>query len=402
MTELQRNFWLTLAGRSVSKLGGTFNFLAMSLMIFAKTDSAMSVGQVMVATNLPMILLGPVIGVWVDRLNRRLLAMWCEIVRALLVLAIPFAPNMTGIVILAFFAAAVGFVSNTAQSTVVAQLFPREAMLGYNAKIQTAVQVMSVVGPVLAGIVIGFSSYTVAFAVDSATFLFSALTLALLAMPKLEAAPVAAAKEKTSFFGEMREGARYMAAQPRVMNAMVIMFTAMIVSGMFNVLFVVFSKDTIGVSDQQFGWLEAAIGVGLVLGAFLMNFFKKIDLLTYVRVGMILDALLIGALGFVGDFYTEWLVVVGFGICTVMAMIASGTIIQTETENAYMGRVNAFYNTVFMVGTVGSMALAGLFADWFDLRDIFLYGGVLTAAAIALLSLKRLPAPAPATAEKAE
>jgi DHA3 family macrolide efflux protein-like MFS transporter len=391
MTDLQRNFWLMLAGRAVSKLGDTFHFLALSLMIYAKTESALSVGQVMVASYLPTILLGPFLGVLVDRMDKRKLAITCELIRAGVVLAVPFAPQVAWIYLLTFVAATIGFISSTSQSGLIPQLFPREQLLGYNAKIQSAMQVMAIAGPVLAGIVVGFWSYTAAFVVDSATFLFSASTLMLLTVSANEAVQAEKRKNESNFLAEFCEGARYMMKLPRVLNATAIMFTAMIVGGMFNVLLVVFSKDIIRVTDAQFGWLEAGIGIGLAAGSALLNFAKKIDLLFIVRAGILADALLMAVLGTTDSFYTEWLTLVAIGITSVMAMIAAATVIQTEAEPKYVGRVFSFYQTVYMAGLVGSMMLGGVFEAWFPVRDIFIYGGLATAAATVLLSLKRLP-----------
>lgn len=425
MSTMQKNFWWMLTGRSVSKLGDTFSFLALSLMIFAKTGSALSVGQMMVAIYLPVLLLGPFAGVWVDRLNKRVLAIVCELVRAGVVLAIPFVPEVWHIYVLAFVSATIGFFSRTAQGALIPQLFPKDELRGYNAKIQTATEVMGIAGPVLAGIVIGFGSYTAAFVVDSATFLYSAITLlalntALKAADQSRAATVesgsletAAAEENSqavasaatvarpSFFAELKDGARYMIGHPRILNTTLIMFSAMIVSGMFNVLLVVFSKDIIRVTDQQFGWLEAGIGLGLATGAWLMNYGKNVDLLTFVRVAAVIDGLLITVLGLTGSFWTELLVLVGIGIFSVIMMIAATTIMQTEADDAYMGRVLSFYNTAFMAGTVFSMALAGVVAEMVSVRDIFVYGGLFTAGITFLLGLRRVGKPVSSVEAKA-
>jgi len=390
MTHVQRNFWLMLTGRSISKLGNTFTFLAMSLMIFAKTGSAMNVGTMMVATHLPVILLGPVIGVWVDRLNKRVTALVCELLRACIIFSVPFVPEVKYLYLLIFASAVVGFLSNTAQSSLAPSVFPKEELRGYNAKIQSVVQTMGIAGPVLAGMVIGFWSYTAAFIVDGMTFLISATTLMFLhVLPQERKA--ATGGEKSRFFAELAEGARYMVSQPRVMNATLMMFTTMIMGGMFNVLMIVFSKDVIRVTDQEFGWLEAGIGVGLALGAWLLNYGKHIDLMIFLRVALVFNGLLMVALGMVDSFYTELIVLVLIGVVSVVGITSAITILQTESDSAYIGRVLGFYDTVFMIGTVGSMAAAGIVASLFDLRDIFVYGGLMTSAVVVLLSLRRLP-----------
>lgn len=379
MLYTRRNFYWMITGRSVSKLGDTFTFLALMLMIFDRTGSALSVGQVLLTTFLPGVLLGPVIGVWIDRLDKRRLTVVCELLRALVVLAIPFVPTLGFLYVLTFLSAMLGNASRTAQNTLVRDVFPREELMGYNARIRSAVEVMGVLGPILAGTVIAFWSYQTAFLVDSVTFLYSAIALLMLRLPPREQSSESSQSKpsapKPSFWGELVAGARYMRSQPRIVNTVAIMFTTMLVGGMFNVLFVVFSKDVIRVTDQQFGWLEAALGLGYALGAALMGKWRHIDPLTYVRGSTVLVGLIFASLGFVTNFYAELLVVIALGLCSVVAVVAGPTLLQTESDKAYLGRVMGFFQTLFNAGTVLSMALAGVVAEAFGVRDVLLYGG---------------------------
>ncbi|MGB8956578.1 MAG: MFS transporter, partial [Tumebacillaceae bacterium] len=232
----KRNFFWMITGRSLSRFGDTFTFLALTLMIYDRTESVMNVGTFLITTSLPAILLGPFIGVWVDRLNKRRVALFGELLRAALIFTIPFLPNVLFIYVLTFLSSTIGFVSKNAQTSLIPELFPREQLMSYNAKIASTVEIMGVVGPVLAGMLIGFWDYTPAFLLDGTTFLYSAFSLTMLNMANVVAKKSAEAAERTSFFAEMAAGAKHLIGMPRVMNALAIMFTTMIVSGVFNVL----------------------------------------------------------------------------------------------------------------------------------------------------------------------
>ena len=391
MSVEQRNFFWMLTGRSFSRLGDTFTFLALTLMIYDRTDSVMNVGTFLIITNLPAILLGPFIGVWVDRLNKRRVALFGELLRAAAVFSIPFLPNISYIYVLTFLSAMIGFVSKNAQTSMIPELFPREQLMSYNAKIASTVEIMGVVGPVLAGMLIGFWEYTPAFLLDGTTFLYSAFTLTMLNMANVTSKNNGESAARTSFFAEMAAGAKYLIGMPRVMNALMIMFTTMIVSGVFNVLLVAFSKDVVGVSDTEYGWIEAGLGAGFAIGAMLMNYGRSIDPLKWVRLSALIDGLFFLLLGFTNSFWTELLVIIGVGIASVIAMVAAPTMMQMEAQSEYIGRVIGFYQTVFMLGSVISMGLAGVVSSMFDMRGILQYGGGGIIVAAVLFSLKRLP-----------
>ncbi|MGB8956448.1 MAG: MFS transporter, partial [Tumebacillaceae bacterium] len=156
-------------------------------------------------------------------------------------------------------------------------------------------------------------------------------------------------------------------------------------------LLVAFSKDVIGVTDTEYGWIEAGLGAGFAIGAMLMNYGKNIDPLTWVRISAVFDGLFFLLLGFTNSFWTELFAIIGVGVASVIAMVAAPTMMQMEAETEFIGRVIGFYSTVFMLGSVISMGLAGVVSSLFDMRDILIYGGGFIIVAALFFSLKRMP-----------
>src|SRR5512143_1631566 len=85
-----RNFSVLWVGQLVSTIGDSLMSLAASIMIYRLTGSALSVGLMLMATVAPSIVIGLVAGVFVDRFDRRKIMISADIIRALLVLSIPF------------------------------------------------------------------------------------------------------------------------------------------------------------------------------------------------------------------------------------------------------------------------------------------------------------------------
>ncbi len=85
------DFWKFLTGQSISTLGSSFTSFALPLLIFKLTGSALNLAFTVVATVLPYLLLGLVIGAWADRVQRKRLMIGTDLARALVIASIPLA-----------------------------------------------------------------------------------------------------------------------------------------------------------------------------------------------------------------------------------------------------------------------------------------------------------------------
>src|SRR5512141_3225275 len=85
-----RNFSLMWSGQLVSTMGSALTSLAASIYIYRLTNSALSVGLMLMATAAPSLLVGLFAGVFVDRYDRKKIMIVCDLMRAVLVVLIPF------------------------------------------------------------------------------------------------------------------------------------------------------------------------------------------------------------------------------------------------------------------------------------------------------------------------
>src|SRR5258708_4991619 len=87
----RRDFWKFWTGQTISTLGSSFTSFAFPLLIFKLTGSSLNLALTVVATVLPYLLFGLVIGAWVDRANRKRLMVVTDLARALVIASIPLA-----------------------------------------------------------------------------------------------------------------------------------------------------------------------------------------------------------------------------------------------------------------------------------------------------------------------
>jgi MFS family permease len=85
------DFWKFWTGQTISTLGSSFTSFAFPLLIFQLTGSALNLSLTVVATVLPYLLFGLVVGVWVDRVNRKRVMVGTDLIRALVIASVPLA-----------------------------------------------------------------------------------------------------------------------------------------------------------------------------------------------------------------------------------------------------------------------------------------------------------------------
>jgi MFS family permease len=233
-----RDYRLVWFGESVSLLGDQFHYVALSWLVLGMTGSGLVLGTVLLASALPrgaFLLIG---GVLSDRISSRMLMLGSNRIRAVLTTAIAALVLAAQIQIWQLVLAGVMFgtvdaVFYPAISTIVARLVPPERLMSANALLQGTQQLMTTVGPALAGFAIAFIGLGTAFAIDAASFAVAAAALWLVHNDGLanrtSAEPVVASASdpasRPSMLASLAEGVRAILGDP-VLRILVILSTA--------------------------------------------------------------------------------------------------------------------------------------------------------------------------------
>lgn len=370
-----RNFTLMWAGQLVTEMGTSLSALAASIYVYKVTGSAMNVGLMMMASALPSLLVGLIAGVFVDRYDRKKIMLAADIVRALLILAVPFLlpSNIAWLYILVALSATVGQFFNPAHASILPEIATEEELNAANSLMAISSFGSQVVGYAVAGMITANYPIEWAFYIDALTFLVSAVLIRLTQVPKIQTDE---SSHITSIFQNLRSGLSAIRTTSILRSLFIAYFFVGIVFGLGNAIRLPFSIKALNATEFEFALIESVTLVGFVIASLWMA--KVGDRL---REGYWLAISFIG-MGFTGiSFALSSTVNIALVIITIEgfinapSVIARALVIQRNTPREMRGRVfSAFFVTrdvMFMTG----MAMAGL-ADIFDLRLLYFLSSV--------------------------
>ncbi len=264
-----RRFWFSTVARV---FGMQFRFIGGGWLVHELTDSAFWLGVPGVVSALVTIALTVPAGALADRVDtRRLLIVGQSLTTvAHLALAILTVAGLTEVWMVIAWAAVTGAlvaVTNPAQNAMLPRLIDRSAMASAVAYTSAVWNSMRIIGPAAAGVVIAVVGIGQAFFVTTAGFAISTLLIATL---RLEPPPAGEEED-----GGMLAGVRYIFANPIFLTVVGLSFFSSIFGMSYVVLLPIFADDILHAGAQGFGFMEAAAGIGALLGT-----------LAIVRIGM--------------------------------------------------------------------------------------------------------------------
>lgn len=374
-----RNFRLFLAGQIISLAGTWMQSVALSWLVYRLTRSPFLLGLVGFVGQLPSLLLAPLAGVWADRADRRRIVIGTQalaMLQALVLSALVLTGRVTitHVLVLSVFLGLVNGVDvPTRQAFLVEMVSGREDLAGAIALNSSVFNAARLVGPAVAGFMIGLVGEGVVFLLNGLSYV--AVIAALLAM-RLEPRPPASHR-RPPVGRELKEGVRYAAGFAPIRALLLLIGLVSLVGVPFTVLMPVFATDVLHGGAHTLGLLMSALGVGALGGALFLAARRSVRGLGRV----ILAAVTLFGLALLafGLSRREWLSLMllaaaGFGMMVHMA--SSNTILQTIVDEDKRGRVMSFYAMAFM-GTVplGSL-LSGALAARIGAPATVVLGGI--------------------------
>ena len=390
-----RNYRLFFSGQGISMIGTWMTRVATSWLVYQLTGSALLLGVVGFAGQIPSFVLAPFAGVLIDRWDRHRVLVVTQILAmvqsaALAVLALTGLIQVWHVIGLSVFQGLINaFDMPARQSFVVVMVEKREDLPNAIALNSSLVNGARLLGPSIGGVIIAAFGEGWCFAVDAVSYL--AVIGSLLAM---KVAPVAIKTVRdTNIFRQLREGFAYAANFQPIRNILLLLAFVSLVGMPYTVLMPVFANEILHGGPNTLGMLMAASGIGALGGAIFLAARKSIVGLGRFIPGM---AALFGA-GLIAFSFSRmiWLsmllmVVTGLGFMVQMAV--SNTLIQTIVEEDKRGRVMSFYTMSFMGTAPFGSLLAGWLAEQIGAPLTLTIGGTgcIVGAALFYRALPRL------------
>jgi len=382
--------WL---GQIVSNLGDTLNYVALVVLVFRLSHSGLAVSALVLTEIVPTLLLGPLAGVVIDRLDRRRLLIVVDGVRALLVLALALTHALWTVYLLAALLAMGSTLFNPALQAVIPALLTDEERLAANSVAWSSGRLVQIIGASVAGGLIAWAGTTPAFLVNAASFAFSAVLLARLSLPARQGPSRGGGW--AGWLRDVGEGLAYARRDPFVARLVPVQALTSLATGATSALLVVLASTRLHLAAQGFGWLLAAIGVGALLGPFLSN---RLTGGRYLDMRLLFVPYIIRgvgdiALGLVGGLPWALAILFVYGLNTSTGVVASNSILQTVIPDRVRGRVFTLLDVTWAAMRLTSLGLGGLLADRLGISAVYLIGGALLtlAGALGLGLLGHLP-----------
>ncbi|HEX5499875.1 MAG TPA: MFS transporter, partial [Thermomicrobiales bacterium] len=268
----RRDFAALWAAETISQVGSQITAIALPLIAAIVLDaSPMAVGLLAAAAWLPYLLFGLVAGVWADRLRRRPLMIAADLGRAATLTIVPIAAangalGVETLVVVALVAGSLSVVFDVAYLAYLPGLVGREHLIEANGKLEASASAAQIVGPGLAGTLIGFAGAPFAVLFDAASFVVSALCIGRIRAP--EPPPVPAA-ERLGLRTEISDGLRAVGGSPILRALAAASMTVSLAGYMFLAIYILYMARDLGLSANAIGFVLAAGGAGALLGALL-------------------------------------------------------------------------------------------------------------------------------------
>ncbi len=395
-----RNYRLFFAGQGTSLIGTWITRVATSWLVYRLTGSAVVLGIVGFAGQIPTFLLAPLAGVWVDRWSRYRVLVVTQVLSmlqsfALAWLALSGKINVTQILLLSAFQGVINaFDTPARQAFVVTMVEDRADLPNAIALNSSMVNGARLLGPSIAGVLIAAAGEGWCFLLDGVSYMAVIASLLLMHLPSEE--PHGPTKH---LLIELRDGVHYVWGFAPIRAVLLLLALISLMGMPYTVLMPLMAAGVLHGGPHTLGFLMGATGVGALCGAvYLASRRSVIGLGRVIPAAAVLFGcgLIAFSLSRVIALSLVLMVVTGVGFMVQLA--SCNTILQTIAREEMRGRVMAFYAMAFM-GTApfGSLLAGGLAAHLGAPRTILvggcacILGGV--AFSIQLPRLRRLVVP---------
>jgi MFS family permease len=394
-----RGLWIA---QSISQVGSQITWIAMPLVAIGVLDATpLEVGILGAVDFLPFLLFTLPTGVWVDRLPRRRILIASDVGRALVLAAIPAAYladvlEMWQLYVVGFLAGTLTVFFDVGYQAFLPELVPRDKLAEGNSRLEVSRSTAVVIGPGLAGFLVGAVTAPIAILVDAVSYIASAFFLFRIPPWAVRSRP-AADGPRPSFRKEITEGLRYFVANPYLRATAEAVTTLNFAGQVGFAVYLVFVVRELGLSPEAIGLTVAIGGLGTVVGAATAQGVAR-------RIGVGASLMLACVLFTVSTL----LVAIAPAAAPIPFLVASGLIQgpgvmlinvnalslrQAVTPDHLLGRVNATGRWIAW-GTIPLGALAGgILGTTIGLREtiaVSAVGGLIAAGLLAISPIRTL------------
>lgn len=384
-----RNFMLLWSGSLISNFGYQMYIIAVPLLIYDLSRSALAMSMMRAIEFLPNIFIGILAGVFVDRFNRKRMMQWTSGVRVASMAGIVFLLmtdelSLWSLYILGFILSVASYTFGNAHHAVLPQIVRKEELTSANAKLSFINTLIQTVGPGVAGTFLIIYSYTTTLTIYMISLLVLLISVSLLRLPPVERRT----QKNKSFKEDIKEGIEALFQNKILLTPTITVIFMNFASSLVIGVLVFFVKDQLGATAAQVGFMFSISAIGGFIGALVVSHIRKKfgrgNIYTYC---ILIDAIGMALLIFASTWWTIGIALAIRTFSTTVLNIVYFTIRQEFTPNHLLGRVAGTSSMLMKLTLPLGLFMAGLWAEWFPIRILFIMSTVI----IVILFLRLLP-----------
>ncbi|MDD2979608.1 MAG: MFS transporter [Hespellia sp.] len=390
MEKWKKSFYTIWCGQAFSQLSSSILQFAVVWYLTDKTGSGIVLTMAMLMGYLPQGILGPFVGVYIDRWNRKAIMIGSDLAIAAVSLILVFGGAdgtvATWIVLLVLLARAIGtaFHSPTLDA-VTPQLVPAKELTRCAGYTQSLQAISMIISPAIAAILYANWSLGWIVLLDVAGAAIAAIMVIPVKIPEHKGMQK---KENVHVIGEAKEGLRILTQKKGILGLVCVSSIYTVALMPVSALFPLMCMSHFGGTSTQASIVESVFAIGYLLGALILGrwggtrnkiytiFGSYIIMAVTLLIsgilppnGYIIFVLMSGVMGFVGPFY--------WGMFTPL--------LQQSFSEEYLGRVMSITGSIRLILGPTALVISGICADWFGEKTWFLVAGVLVLFAAGIL-----------------
>lgn len=422
------NFALMWSSKLSSQLGDHLNLMALAALIFSLSGGEIrgfEFSKILLLASVPVLVFGPVAGVYADRHNRKFLMIGSDLVRAVLVGSIPFiARSMTPIYVIVFLVFTINRFYLSAKTAAIPQIVDDDELLQANALLNVAMMMSLVIGPWGGGLLVDRFGSDVGFWADAGTYVVSASLASFITLKSVadvvrerrarreaeertgsprgrlarakrlgrqreeggDEGPVAAAADLDvqairSAYGrlvdDLKGGMQQMRGRRMVVYATVSMSAVMFLAGLVLVVAPVFVRNVFGKGAADLGMLYSVGGIGMLLGSLIVGrYMADVPRRVIVSLSFLLAGVAVMVMAFADTIQMLGALVFATGFVVAPSMVACDTMMQESMQAESIGKAFGFREMVSKAAFGVAGILAGIIADAVGPREVLVGASV--------------------------
>ena len=368
-----RSYLRLLVGQTLSAFGDYAMFLALAVWVKVLTGSNAAAGLSILPFIVPSIV-GPALGVFVDRFPRRRVMIWTDLAAAAAVVPLWWVHDAGDIWLIYLVNFSLGLatvVYQAARAGLLVSMLDDMDLGDANGLLQSTSQAMRLLAPLGGAALFALLGGPAVAALDAATFLVSALLLVGLHAPMIDRSD-----DEQGFWPELRAGLRHIAHTTDLRRLTIATAFVTLAAGVMEVVIFALIDTGLHRAPEFLGVLSTAQGVGAVTGGVVVGMLmRRVGELATIAWALVAIGVGVGLLA-TGQLTIVLIAVVFVGLAVSFYNVAFVTLVQRQTDVSMQGRVMSAIEAVFTVPYAASIAAGALIVSVVNFRAVYVVQGV--------------------------